>query len=193
MTDSTCSWVCASDTLTDYFAGDLSPEDEDRLELHGFSCGTCADAMARMARLAASVRQAVRTDHVLGVVSHALVERLRADAVPMQEADAAGDQVRVVLDRSMRLMIVRLPVSCAGARRVDVRWFNEWDGSVQEELGVCPDRPDEIIIACGTSAFAEASGVLRSRCEVSLAEDPDRRPLATYHLVLDAGDGTHPA
>ncbi len=187
MTEASCSWAGEAATIADYLGRDQSAADEARFEEHVFSCRTCADELVRWTQIGAAVGAAVRADHVLAVVSRRHVDQLRADAVPLQEVTPTGEEVHVPLDRSMRLIIARLPGDFGGAARVDVRWYNDWDGSVTEELGVCPDRPDEVIIACGTSFFTEASGVLRSRCEITAADDPDKKPLATYHLVLDAG------
>lgn len=187
MTEASCEWARSAETLADYFGGELSPELEAALEAHYFECSGCGDLVARAATLVGGVRRTVRTEHVLSVVSRGLVERLRSEGVAIAEFTAEGTEVHARVDRSAPLMIARLPGDFAGARRVDVRWYNEWDGSVQEELGVRLDREDEVVIACGSRAFADASGVLRSRCEVSAADAPERRVLASFQLVLDAG------
>lgn len=170
---------------SDYVAGALSPEDEARFEERLFDDPQPLDLQEiESLSLLAGIRLAPRHGHVLSVVSRDLVRRIRSERVPIQEASVIDREVRLTLDRSKRVILARLPVELAGATRVDVRFHNEWDGSVQEELGVRLDEDDGLTIACGTRWFAEARGVLVSRCSIT---DAGGSELASYRLILDAG------
>ena len=67
--------------IVDYWAGDLTRAEEDRIEEHVFSCADCARDVATAEALARGVAAVVREGRLHSVVSDAILNRLAAEGV----------------------------------------------------------------------------------------------------------------
>jgi Putative zinc-finger len=67
--------------VVDYWAGELTRAEEDRIEEHVFSCADCARDLAAAEALARGITAVAREGRLHSVVSDAILNRLAADGV----------------------------------------------------------------------------------------------------------------
>ena len=91
------------DEVVDYWAGDLTQAEVDRIEEHVFACADCARELAAAEALAAGVAAVVREGRVNTVVTDGMLNRLAADGVRirMYTLDGSG-VVRFLQQRGRR-------------------------------------------------------------------------------------------
>jgi hypothetical protein len=92
MTDMRCPAPIGFAEVVDYWAGDLTRADEDRIEEHVFTCADCARELAGAEALARGVAAVTRAGRVHTVVTDAILNRLAADGVRirMYTLDGSG-------------------------------------------------------------------------------------------------------
>ena len=81
MTGTRCPAPIEFADVVDYWAGDLTRADEDRIEEHVFTCADCAREMAAAEGLARGIAAVVREGRLHSVVTEAILNRLSADGV----------------------------------------------------------------------------------------------------------------
>jgi hypothetical protein len=81
MTDSRCSAPIGFADVVDYWAGDLTQAEEDRIEEHVFTCADCARELATAEALARGITAVAREGRLHSVVTDAILNRLAADGV----------------------------------------------------------------------------------------------------------------
>ena len=81
ITDTRCPAPVGFAEVVDYWAGDLTRAEEDRIEEHVFSCGDCAGEVAAAEALARGIAAVVREGRLHSVVSDTILNRLAADGV----------------------------------------------------------------------------------------------------------------
>ena len=79
MTDPRCRAPIAFADVVDYWAGDLTRAEEDRIEEHVFSCADCAREVAAAEALARGIAAVARDGRLNTVISDAILNRLAAD------------------------------------------------------------------------------------------------------------------
>src|SRR5664280_3843445 len=104
MSAAICSHPIAFETLVAYWAGDLSSEDEDAVELHVMGCARCTASSERVAAIALSVRALIPP-----LIAHDQVAKLRARGVRIEEnAMVPGERKAVVFRRDVDVLLHRL-------------------------------------------------------------------------------------
>ena len=93
MTDKRCPTPIAFTDAVDYWAGELTRTDEDRIDEHVFACDDCARALAAAEALARGVAAVAREGRLHGVVTDAILNRLAADGVRIRMFALEGDAV----------------------------------------------------------------------------------------------------
>lgn len=81
MTDTRCPAPIGFTDVVDYWVGDLTKADEDRIEEHVFTCEDCARALASAETLARGIAAVVREGRLHSVVTDGILNRLAADGV----------------------------------------------------------------------------------------------------------------
>jgi hypothetical protein len=81
MTDTPCPAPIEFADVVDYWAGDLTRAEEDRIEEHVFTCADCAQEFAAAEALARSIAAVAREGRLHSVVNDAILNRLAADGV----------------------------------------------------------------------------------------------------------------
>jgi len=76
--------------VIDYWAGDLSRAEEDRIEEHVFTCADCAREFASAEALARSIATVAREGRLHSVVTDAILNRLAADGVRIRTYTLEG-------------------------------------------------------------------------------------------------------
>ena len=79
MTDTRCPTPIGFADVVDYWAGDLTRAEEDRIEEHVFTCADCARELAAAEGLARGIAAVAREGRLDSVVTDAILNRLAAD------------------------------------------------------------------------------------------------------------------
>jgi len=111
---------CASpvpfETLVAWWTGDLPDDEAARVEEHVFACDACADASARLAKLATGVRELLPP-----IISHARRDRLVAEGARIRVTRVEpGVDARAVFGHDVDLLVHALRADLSRAERVDV-------------------------------------------------------------------------
>lgn len=93
MTRTLCSTPVPFADVVDYWAGELTKADEERIEEHVFSCDACARELADGERLARGISAAARDGRLQSVVSDAILNRLAADGVRIRMFTLEGSAI----------------------------------------------------------------------------------------------------
>ena len=93
MTDTRCPAPIAFADVVDYWAGDLTRAEEDRIEEHVFSCADCAREVAAAEALARGIAAVAREGRLHTVVSDAILNRLAADGVRVRMYTLEGSGI----------------------------------------------------------------------------------------------------
>jgi Putative zinc-finger len=92
MSDTRCSAPIGFDAVVDYWAGDLTRVEEDRIEEHVFTCADCARELASAEALARGIAAVAREGRLHSVVTDGILNRLAADGlrIRMYTLEGAG-------------------------------------------------------------------------------------------------------
>jgi anti-sigma factor RsiW len=135
------------ETLVDYWAGDLSPADEDTVEQHLFECGACTADAARVASVTETLRAAIPP-----VLSRRRLEELRGRGMRVREnAFAPGDRREVEFAPDADLLVHRLGgLDLTGATRVRFTITAESSGAAISQMDDAPFDESEgaVLVAC---------------------------------------------
>ena len=93
MNDTRCPAPIGFADVVDYWAGDLAPAEEDRIEEHVFSCADCARELAAAEALARDIRSVAREGRLISVVTDSILNRLAADGVRIRTFTLEGEDV----------------------------------------------------------------------------------------------------
>ena len=93
MTDTGCPSPIAFADVVDYWASDLTMEEEDRIEAHVFTCAACARELAAAEALARGIAAVTRTGRLHSVVTDAILNRLAADGVRVRTYTLEGEGI----------------------------------------------------------------------------------------------------
>ncbi len=93
MTDDGCATPISLADAAAYWAGDLGPDDEGRLEAHAFTCADCARELAATGSLAGGVAAAVLEGRLQTVVTDDLLNQLAADGARIRMFTLDGPRV----------------------------------------------------------------------------------------------------
>jgi hypothetical protein len=90
MTDTRCPSPIGFADVVDYWTGDLTRAEADRIEEHVFSCADCAREVATAEALARGIAAVAREGRLQSVVSDAILNRLAADGVRVRTYTLEG-------------------------------------------------------------------------------------------------------
>jgi hypothetical protein len=76
-----CDVPIGDEFLLDYWSGDLTGQETDRLEEHVFECGDCASRLEEMASLGTGIARLAREGRISGIISRTLLNRMQRDGV----------------------------------------------------------------------------------------------------------------
>ena len=121
MTDPRCATPVEFTDIVDYWAGDLSAADVDRIEEHAFTCAACAGQLAEGEALARGIAAVVREGRFHSVVTDGLLNRLAMDGVRMRTyVLEPGDVVPCSVWEDDDLVVTRIRADLSGADSVTV-------------------------------------------------------------------------
>lgn len=93
MNDTGCPAPIGFADVVDYWAGDLAPAEESRIEDHVFTCADCARELAAAEALARAVTAVAREGRLHSIVTDAILNRLAADGVRVRQYTLDGTGV----------------------------------------------------------------------------------------------------
>ena len=93
MSETRCPAPVAFADVVDYWAGDLAPAEEDRIEAHVFTCVECARELAAAEALARHIRSVAREGRLIAAVTDSILNRLAADGVRIRTFTLESDDV----------------------------------------------------------------------------------------------------
>lgn len=151
-----------SQALTDYLAGDLTPDEEAAFEAHLFSCGACTRGLVELEPIAHGIAQSMRKAEVGGLVTDEVLNRLAREGVRVRTyALSPGDIVPCAVWEGDEMMAVRLRGDFAGLSTVTL--IRRVSG---EEVGRAEDLP----VAAGRTEiiYATPAGIVRELPSVDI-------------------------
>jgi Putative zinc-finger len=93
MTDLRCPAPIGFADVVDYWAGELTRSEEDRIEEHVFGCDDCARELAAAEALARGVAAVTREGRLHTVVTDGILNRLAADGVRIRMFTLEGEAI----------------------------------------------------------------------------------------------------
>ena len=93
MTDTRCRAPIGFADVIDYWSGELTGAEEDRIEEHVFACDECARELAAAHALARDIAAVVREGRLHSVVTDAILNRLAADGVRIRMFTLEGEGI----------------------------------------------------------------------------------------------------
>ena len=172
---------CASplpfETLVAWWTGELPPGETARVEEHVFGCDACAEASARLAKLATGLREQVPP-----IISRAHRDRLVAGGARIRVTPVeAGFEATAVFGPDVDLLVHTLRADLAGIARVDVEVLMKG----RHEPILCEAVPfdaaaGEVLVCCQRhyQHLSTEDPVFR----VYAVEAGERRPLGDYFV-----------
>lgn len=171
-----------SQALTDYLAGDLTPDEEGAFEAHLFSCEACARRLAELEPIARGIARSMRGAEVSGLVTDEVLNRLARDGVRVRTYTLSpGEIVPCAVWEGDELMAVRLRGDFAGLSSVTlIRRVSGEEVGRTEDLPVAPGRTEII--------YATPAHIVRTLSSVDIeftvlrGDAGSELPLGTYTL-----------
>ena len=121
MTDMGCPAPIGFADVVDYWAGELTRADEDRIDEHVFTCADCARELAAAEALARGVAAVAREGRLHTVVTDAILNRLAADGVRIRMFTLEGDSiVPCAVWAGDDLVVARIRADFAGVDTVTI-------------------------------------------------------------------------
>jgi len=93
MTETRCPTPVGFADVVDYWAGDLTQAEEERIEEHVFTCIDCARELAVAEALARGIAEVVREGRLHSVVTDAILNRLAADGLRIRTFTLEGEAI----------------------------------------------------------------------------------------------------
>ena len=171
------------DDLTDYAAGELSDVEAAALEEHLFSCRDCGALAEAFEALVGAVGPAIRSAHVGGIVTDAILNRLARDGVRVRSYTLSpGDIVPCAVWEDDEVMALRLRGDFAGVGELTLsqRVGGTEVGRVTGHIGAVAHR--EIIYAQPAAAIRELP-VVEVEVRIAAFEGGAERMIGSYTLL----------
>lgn len=183
MTGTTCPAPIGFAAVVDYWAGDLSRSEEDRLEDHVFACADCARDFAAVEVLARDIAAVVRAGRLHSVVTDAILNRLAADGVRIRAYTLEGAAVvpcAVWIDDDVIVTRIRADFADVDSVTVVTRQASG------EEIGRISDvavrHGQREILNAFSAAHLRTLPATRVRVTVSAGTGSGERTIAEYTL-----------
>jgi hypothetical protein len=145
-------------TLVDYWFGDLSDAEAERVEEHLFQCDDCGGRLRALAELGDGVRRLAREGAVQMVVAPSFLEAAARNGLRVREyVVPPGGRVDCTVTRQDDLLISRMRADFTGVSRLDVCARAEGHPEVWiRDVPVSPDA-SELMIAQAMPALRALS------------------------------------
>jgi len=182
MSAPTCSAPIPFAALVDCWFGELSQDEEERIEVHLLGCARCSERLGHLAELGAGIRAAFRHGAVGAVVSSNFVHEMKQEGLRLREYRVApGGSVNCTISAADDAVVSRLQASLQDVTRVDLVVMTE------QGEGRLPDIPFEPaageVLFCPAAASLKKSPAHTERLRLLAVDEAGERPIADYTFI----------
>jgi hypothetical protein len=186
MREQSCSERLSDDLLVEYWQGELTETEAERVEAHYLSCEACASRLDALAGVATGVVKLMRGGRVLGFTTVAVLERAASEGLKigtyrMEPGQSAHCTIRPEDDCN----VLRLPLALRGIERVDldlVRVEADQETSRLHFDDVVLDREREEIVLLYPGDLLRQLPEHTFEIAVHAADAQERRVLGRYTM-----------
>ena len=183
MTDTQCPAPIGFADVVDYWAGDLTRAEEDRIDEHAFACAECARHLAAAQDLARGIAAVMREGRLHSVVTDAILNRLAADGVRIRMYTLEGPGIvpcSVWTEDDLVVSRIRADFTNVDSVTIVARQASGEEISRASEIAVRPGQR-EILNAVSAARLRKLPA---TRIEVSVTGQVggDERTIAEYTL-----------
>jgi hypothetical protein len=169
--------------LTDYSAGELSNTEAAALEEHLFACVHCSARAAEFEAVVRAIPPAVRSAHVGGFVTEAVLNRLEREGVRVRTyALFPGDLVPCAVWADDELMVLRLHGDFGTATQFTLSQRVAGSELVQVTSQVAPSAHGEVIFTMPAESIRHLP-VVNVEVLLSATDGNEERQIGSYTLV----------
>jgi Putative zinc-finger len=183
MTDTRCPAPIAFADVVDYWAGDLTRAQDDRIEEHVFSCAECAREVAAAEALARGIAAVAREGRLHSVVTDAILNRLAADGVRVRMYTLEGTAIvpcAVWADDDLVVSRIRADFAEVDSVTIVTRQASGDEISRLSDVAVRPGQRE--ILNAFSAAHLRKLPPTRVRVTVTAQIGSDERTIAEYTL-----------
>jgi len=141
MNEFRCANPLAADVLADYWLAALPPAGEEPVEEHLLGCDECGSRLRQLIALGEGIRKLARSGNLRVILSESFLNCAASEGLRVRQYSLpAGGSVDCTVTSEDNLLIGRLAVNLASARRVDLCF---WDaaGTELQRLRDVPINP----------------------------------------------------
>ncbi len=168
--------------LMDYWLAALPPADEDAVEEHLMTCGSCGDQLRETIALAERLRSLARSGSLQVVISDPFLQHAVETGLRVREyAPPRGESIQCTVAADDDLLVARLAADLTTATRVDLSWCDP-RGVEHQRMADIPVSTDAGTVICQQSitwAKASPSATMIARL-LAVDEKGDERLLGEY-------------
>lgn len=167
-------------TLVDYWFGELSASDAERVEEHLFECDDCGGRLRALAALGDGVRRLAHAGAVQMIVTPSFLETAAREGLRNREyVVRPGERVACTVTAQDDLLISRMRADFAGVSHLDVLVRVEGQPEVWiKDVPVSPDAQELIMAQAMPAVRSLGRAVLHLR--LVAREGPGERILGDY-------------
>jgi Putative zinc-finger len=183
MTGTRCPAPIGFADVVDYWAGDLTRAEEDRIEEHVFRCADCARDVAAAEALGRGIAAVAREGRLHSVVSDAILNRLAADGVRVRMYTLEGAAIvpcAVWADDDLVVARIRADFAEVDSVTIVTRQASGDEIGRLSDVGVRPGQR-EILNAFSTAHLRKLPPT-RVRVTVTAQTGSGERTIAEYTL-----------
>jgi hypothetical protein len=183
MADTRCPAPLGFAEVVDYWAGELTPTDEGRIEEHVFTCTDCARELAAAEALTRGITAVAREGRLHSVVTDAILNRLAADGVRIRTYTLEGSGIvpcAVWADDDLVVSRIRADFTNVDSVTIVTRQASGEEISRVSDIAVRPGQRE--ILNAFSAAHLRKLPPTRVRVIVMRQIGGGEQPLAEYTL-----------
>ncbi len=183
MAETSCPSPLGFAEMVDYWANDLSPSDEARIEDHAFACAACARELAVVDALGGGIADVARSGRLNSVVTDALLNRLAADGVGIRSYTLEGEAVvPCAVWAGDDLVVARIRADFADVHAVTIVTRQASGGEIGRLSDVAVRTGQREILNAFSAAHLRTLPTTRVQITVTTQAGDGERTLAEYTL-----------
>ncbi len=184
MTRPSCNAPIALPALIEYWLGEVTDDQEKRIEEHILGCNHCAGRLEELVSLASGIRSAFRHGAIRAVISAPFLEKMKQDGLRLREYRVSpGESVRCTISAADDAVIGRLEAPLAGVSRLDLVRLDE-RGEARFRLQDIPfDASSGEVLLCPSAASLKKMTAYTERVRLLAVDEAGERLIADYTFI----------
>ena len=168
--------------LVDYWFGELTQDEEARVEVHLLGCAGCSERLGHLAELGAGIRSTFRNGAVGAVISPNFVQEMKREGLRLREYRVVpGGSVNCTISAADDAVVSRLQASLEDVTRIDLMFMTE------QGEGRLPDVPFEPaageVLFCPPAARLKKLPAHTARIRLLAVNEAGERPIGDYTFI----------